>query len=368
MIDASPRQPALDRTTHTPSEPTAPLAYRRYSNRGVFPLADGPGCGDDGRVFGRKKDEGGIPGLSSLSGGPTASTRPTGIPGTEASASDAHTSASMHAGEAQAGPQLGASTAEPWEIGPWTIRLFVVAFFAAFAVLFSAEEERRMNDPVEKASRGELTPASRESMLKTANLRRALNAVKAQSPAGATVESMRIEPARVDIKVARRDGSQIEFSVDPSFSVDKDDYPASEPQGIPFSRVPVGVPERLIRTIEAKLKLRPANLDYLLLNTRVSSIDGKRDDSWGAYYSKPPLNNDATAALNGTDVRLIGTPDAASRAQMRKGALDALRNLERSERQIKAMDFPSKAMREQSLKNIRDAMAQQRKTLKEIGQ
>ncbi len=110
-------------------------------------------------MFGRKKDEGGIPGMGSLTGSPLASARPSGIPGSEQP--QAEPASTGFAGATQRSPaqapQLGASSAEPWAIGPWTIRLFVVAFFAAFAVLFYGEEQRRLNDPVERANRGEIT-------------------------------------------------------------------------------------------------------------------------------------------------------------------------------------------------------------------
>ena len=330
--------------------------------RGRSPRHDGP-------VFGRKKDEGGIPGLSSL-GGTTPSGRVTGIPGTETLEREPEsptTTSTPNAGAStsQYGstPQLGASTAEPWEIGPWTIRLFVIVFFAAFAVLFASEEHRRMNDPKEKASRGEVTLTSGDSLVKTANLRKALNAVKAKSPANATVESLRITPTRVDVTVAQSDGAQFELSVDPSYEVSKDTYPASEPEGLPFSKIPTAVPERLIKTIESKLGLKPADLDYVLLNPR-KDFEGKRDDEWGAYYSKPPLHNDATAALDGTDVRLIGTPDAATRKTMRDSARQTLASLRQAERQIKSSGMP-KSMQKTSLDNIKRARAQALKSLKE---
>ncbi len=176
---------------------------------------------------------------------------------------------------------------------------------------------------------------------------------------------MRLTPARIDLVVAQPDGAQYELSVDPSYDVDKDDYPASEPEGLSFSRIPADVPERLLGTIERKLNLKPANLDYLVLNTG-KDFEGDRDDSWGAYYSKPPLNNDATAELNGTDVRLIGTPKAADRAQMRQAARTSLASLRRAEQQVKNASYPNEAMREQSLKSIREARARAEQTLKEL--
>lgn len=299
--------------------------------------------------------------MGSLTGGTSASARPSGIPGS---------SASEHAPQAApatpgSSPQLGASTARPWEIGPWTIRLFVVAFFAAFAVLFTAEERHRLNDPAQKASRGEITAGSGDSLLRATNLRKALTAAQAEVPRNVTVESVRITPSRVDLTVAQPDGAQYELAVDPSMTVQKDDYPAAEPEGIPFSKIPTAVPERLLGTIERKLGLKPANLDYVLLNTG-KDFEGDRDDSWGAYYSKPPLNNDATAELDGTDVRLIGTPKAADRARMRTAAQENLRNLARAEQQIKRASYPNEAMREQSLKSIREARARAEQTLKEM--
>ncbi len=155
---------------------------------------------------------------------------------------------------------------------------------------------------------------------------------------------------------------------EPAFDVNKNSYPASEPEGIPFSRIDTAVPQRLVGTIERKLGLKARDLDYLVLSLSKSSIDGKRDDSWNAYYTKPPLHNDATATLQGTDVRLLGTPDAATRAQLRKSANETLRNLARAERQIKSAPFPSAAQRRQALEQIRKARAQALQNLKEVGQ
>ncbi len=67
-------------------------------------------------------------------------------------------------------------------------------------------------------------------------------------------------------------------------------------------------------------------------------------------------------------MRLIGTPKAADRAQMRKAARDNLRNLARAERQVRSINYPNEAMREQSLKSIREARARAEQTLKEAEQ
>lgn len=303
--------------------------------------------------------------MGSLTGGSSASSRPSGIPGS--STGPTHTSSTgTQFGRPADGPQLGQSTQRPWEIGPWTIRLFVLVFIGAYTAVFMAEEQRRLDDPVLKAERGEVTPTSPESMIRNKNLRRALSTIRRESPRGATVESLRIEPGRVQATVAQSDGAQRQLEVDLSGEVSTREASADEPEGLAFSRIPVEVPERLLRTIEGKLKLRPADLDYILLNPRKQTIGSGRDDSWGVYYSKPPLNNDATAELNGKDVRLLGTPKAAQRAQMRRAAEASLRSLEDSERRIRSANFPNEAMREQSLQTIRAAKERARETLKDL--
>ncbi|MBO9532666.1 MAG: hypothetical protein J7513_06815 [Solirubrobacteraceae bacterium] len=333
-------------------------------------------------MFGRKKDEGGIPGFGSLSRG--GSVTPSGIPGAASGEGSGIPGASpggsqrpvspppvREAGEPRTsftppspGPQLGHPTR--WQIGPWTIRLFVALFIAAFVVVFNAEEQRRLDDPVERAARGEVTVQSSESLLQADQFETALDAAEGAAPDGATVESIRLTPTRVDITVAQRDGARFSIGVDPAFRVTKNDAGAAEPAGLPFERVPTAVPARLVRTIEGKLGLKPADLDYLLLNTGKSSFDGKRTDSWGAYYSKPPLKNDAMAALDGTDVRLIGTPDAKTRATLRASARRTLASLDQAEQQIRSAPM-STAVRKQALANIRRARAQAKKNLEEAG-
>lgn len=325
-------------------------------------------------VFGRKKDGGGIPGLGSLSGsaGATPSARPSGIPGGDTS-DDATTKRSSYgsgssaafSGAAGAGGTgaLGGAP-EPWEIGPWTIRIFALLFFTAFTLLFVNEEHRRLHDPTQMAARGDITYNSADSLIRQQNLVKAMAAVKAKSPANGTVESLRITPTRIDVTVAQPDGAQWEYEVGPDFKVSKDTYPADEPEGLPFSKIPLAVPQHLLTSVQAKLHLQPANLDYILLNPR-KDFDGKRDDEWGAYYSKPPLHNDATAALDGTDVRLIGTPDAATRASIRANARTSLKSIDASLRQVKRSAFPSEAMRKQSIAQLQDARARVLKSLQE---
>ncbi|MEH3052883.1 MAG: hypothetical protein PGN13_02605 [Patulibacter minatonensis] len=265
------------------------------------------------------------------------------------------------------GPQLGASTARPWEAGPWTIRLATLAFFAVFAFVFVTEEQRRLDDPVQKAARGEISVVGRDSLFDPARLGRALAGVERQSPRGGTVESIRLTPASMDVVVARPDGAQFEFNVDAALKVTKDDYTAGAPEGLPFSRIEATVPAKLLRVSERKLGLKPAHLDYVLLNTSRSSFDGSRDDSWGAYYSEPPLDNDATAELDGTDVRLIGTPDAKTRAAQRASARSSIKSLRDAERRVSSAPFPNEAMRKQSLTQIRQALERAEKTLQEAG-
>ncbi len=177
--------------------------------------------------------------MGSLSGSPTASTRPSGIPGStpQPTPPAASPRVAPRADGRLDGPPVGDR--------PWTIRLFVLAFIGRLrrALLrrgAASPETIRSRRPAAARSPppAGVAPQGREPA-------QGISAARASVPSNVTVESMRLTPSRIDITVAQPDGAQYELAVDPAFHVDKDDYPASEPEGISFSRIPADVPQRL---------------------------------------------------------------------------------------------------------------------------
>lgn len=197
--------------------------------------------------------------------------------------------------------------------GRGTTAALIVGFFAAFAVMFTLEEQRRIDDPVLKGQRGEITHASTESLLRETNLARALKLIDGAAPKGSTLESLRITPTDVGATVAHPDGRRFDMRIDAAFALTQERNGAARPSGPKATEVDPATPAKLLVTTERKLKLQPRHLDYVLLSPANA---GQDEPYWGMYYSEPPLDNDATAAFDGTDVRLIGEPSAAQRKLM----------------------------------------------------
>lgn len=193
--------------------------------------------------------------------------------------------------------------------GALATALMIVAFFAVLGVWFAAEEQRRLDDPVLKAERGEITITSPESLLREPNVARALTLIERAAPDGSTVESLRLTPTQINASVAHPDGRRVDMVIDPALELSKEESGAVRGQGPEASEIDPALPAQLIDRTQRKLRLQPADLDYVTLT--VGSIDGEA--SWGLYYSEPPLDNDATAAFDGSDLRLLGTPSAAQR-------------------------------------------------------
>lgn len=269
---------------------------------------------DDGGVFGRRPTDDGIPGLS---GSSETGSLP-GIPGTMGDAPTEALPVTRDGAEAAAAAAAPPATAgTPWQVGPWTIRLFVVLFIAAYAVLFTREEQARLDDPVRQAARGEISSTSSGSLLRETSMRRALSALRTQLPAGGRVESLRLSPTRIDATLSAPDGALTIVSLDPSLTATTVRAGVQQPVGVPLSSIDPSLPTTLLRRAERKLSLKPKDLDYLLLST-ARGFDGKRQDRWGLYYSRPLTRNDAAAAFDGTDVRFLGTPDKATRDAIRR--------------------------------------------------
>ncbi len=243
-------------------------------------------------MFGRRSTEDGIPGLS-----------------------------------APVAPQPAAG---PWQVGPWTIRAFVVLFIAAYVALFSREEQARLDDPVRQAARGEVTAGSTASLLTAAKMRQAFTVLRKEMPAGGRVESLRLAPARIDATLSAPDGALRLVSIDAALQPRTLSAGVQQQAGVPLSSIDPSLPATLLRRAERKLGLKPADLDYLLLSTS-RGFDGRRADRWGLYYSRPLARNDAAAAFDGTDVRFLGTPDKATRDAIARAQALAKQARERAE-------------------------------------
>lgn len=204
--------------------------------------------------------------------------------------------------------------------GRGAVALMIVVFFALQGLMFAREEQRRLSDPVLKGQRGEITYRSPESLLQEQNIAKALKLIEGAVPKGSVVQSLRLTPVDINATLAERNGREHRVSVDLAFKLSEQTGNAERPTGPKFSEIDPARPAKLIATAQSKLGLQPKDLDYVLLQ-------GSSDPpTWGIYYSEPPLDNDAIAEFDGSDLRIIGTPSA----KVRKAQRDAERAAEQA--------------------------------------
>jgi hypothetical protein len=194
--------------------------------------------------------------------------------------------------------------------------VFIVVSLVAATYLFAADRAHRKNDPMDQAQRGVLTAASPNSFTRQPRLDAALAKIKAKVPADARVSLLNISPVEVTATLVRPDGATIYASVSADLKAQsRDTSIGSEAKGVAISQIDTAIPARLLARADTKLKLRPAFLERITYGTPyLASGSGY----WNLSYTRPVLHNDATAAADGTDLRLQGEPDAAARAATRK--------------------------------------------------
>ncbi|MEV4422195.1 hypothetical protein AB0L40_19800, partial [Patulibacter sp. NPDC049589] len=147
------------------------------------------------------------------------------------------------------------------------------------------------------------------SMVRSANVRRALQAVEPLVAEKSVVTGIDVRPGSVAV-TTRRGYQERRWTVNAAFGVEAS-APTETTQlnGIPFSAVnPMG-PERALRRIESRAKNRATSrVDYVLLNPRVAAFPGSRT-VWGVYLKDgSPVRRYWRATLDGRRVGEPGKP------------------------------------------------------------
>jgi hypothetical protein len=181
----------------------------------------------------------------------------------------------------------------------------VVTLGIATWVLVNAEQDA-VDDPVEKAARGEIDGLDDLSMLREENLRRALDDIADSDYP--LVTSMRVDPERINATVRDSDGIRKVFNIDAGFDVDESDFGAGEDEALVATDVNASGPERMIETVTERTDREPEDVDYVAL-----SVSGD-DPSWLLYIDEGPARDRQwAAAADGSDVRRPGEPSALQR-------------------------------------------------------
>lgn len=208
------------------------------------------------------------------------------------------------------GPSREASG--PYVPGPLALGLFTLVVLAAGALMFVRLEQDAVSDPVKKAERGEVGTTSALSLTREGNLRRAVAAVDRSLDDGGFIDSFRVAPDRVNVIVVQPSGRRESIAVNVAFETTSTDAGTGEGEGLQPDDIDPAAPERIIRAAREKFDLQPKDFDYLVAN---EARDEGEPSTWTGFWKLPLKDNDIAAAGDGTDVRLLGTPDAKTRAQ-----------------------------------------------------
>jgi hypothetical protein len=158
------------------------------------------------------------------------------------------------------------------------------------------------------------------SLLRSANLRRAIDAAVAKVPAGTAVLNLTVKPTDLEIIFRQPDEHSRTVDVDARFKVQLFGSAPNDDNGIAPSAIDTAAPARVIAAVTKRTGLPASRVDHL--NFYVNSSN--HDQNWNLELADVPSDKSSfTADGHGADVRRPGEPDAATRAQERASARQA---------------------------------------------
>ena len=166
---------------------------------------------------------------------------------------------------------------------------------ALAAVVLVRAEQRAVDDPVQKAARGEVHGLGPLSLVREDRLSAALAKLGERYPGGRIVR-LRVAPTRVDAGVRTRNYTVHAVQVDAGLGITEQGTSEGVERGL--ARVPAGAPERMLRAVGARAGTSPDDVDYLAL-TETGGGPG-----WFLKLARGtrPDRRDYVARLDGTGV------------------------------------------------------------------
>jgi hypothetical protein len=197
-------------------------------------------------------------------------------------------------------------------------------------VLHSAAD-KAAHDPAQRAARGEIKGVSSLSLLREANLRRAL--AKVADGRWPLVIRLRVAAIRVDATVRDKDGFRKDLSIDPAFKVTVSDDNVGEDKAVPVSKIDVAAPERMIRAVTERTHMGADAVDYL-----VTDAGSDKDIAWYMFLDQGPARvRQWVATSNGSDLRHPGEKSQAQIAAEARAQRESKRQQRRLERHFKCL-------------------------------
>jgi hypothetical protein len=179
--------------------------------------------------------------------------------------------------------------------GPLLAVWAIVTLALTAGVLWRAES-RAVDDPVQKAARGEVTGLGALSLVREERLAAGLRKVRERWPDGRIV-GLRVEPTRADLSVRTPDFVVHQVRIDAGLGLDESSTSEGVEEGL--AEVPAGAPERILRAVNRRTGTAPEDVDY------VNLTGGAENPGWFLKLERGtrPDRRDYVARLDGTGVR-----------------------------------------------------------------
>jgi hypothetical protein len=205
--------------------------------------------------------------------------------------------------------------------------LFTILTLAVSAFVLLGEESDAVDDPKEKAARGEVRGLDELSLIREPNLRKVIAKVSAgEHP---LVANIRIAPERVDVTASNADGSEQKIlKFDPALGVEEVDFGSSSGDEQPASKIDARAPERMLRAVAERTGQPPDAVDYVTM-----SFNGAGPATWFLALERGPARDRQwLAAADGGDLRRSGeiAPSVQRRNERIQGRIK--RQQERAQR------------------------------------
>jgi hypothetical protein len=170
--------------------------------------------------------------------------------------------------------------------------LFVVLAMGGTAAALAVNERHALDDPLQKAERGEVTGIGGLSLLRAPNLRRALAAADRALKDDEQVTSLRLAPTRIDIQARDTIGAmrQLQLRVDIEAHVVSTSGTSSDTGPRSLAGIDTAAPERFVRAIAEREGYPPDHLDYLVLQLPPDEV------RWDGFWVKVPIERNHFSA------------------------------------------------------------------------
>jgi len=181
-------------------------------------------------------------------------------------------------------------------LGVWALVTLV-----AVVLVLMRQEDKAVNDPVQKAARGEVAGLAPLSLMTADRLRQAMAKLHDRAPGGRII-NLRVAPTRVDAELALPGYKAARYQVDTGLGVSQSGTGETTEKGLRFSAVDPAAPQRILRKVNAKSGTKPGDVDYAVL---IADSTAPRDSDWSLFLARGtrPDRRSYIADLHGRDVR-----------------------------------------------------------------